>query len=61
MGADGWSKRLFFHTEPKGRVSIRGFSWYLNVSIIFWEQVLCALCTKSGRGIYTTVLLEVIN
>ena len=23
----------------KGRVSIRGFSWYLNVSIIFWEQI----------------------
>ena len=23
----------------KGRVSIRGFSWYLNMSIIFWEQV----------------------
>ena len=23
----------------KGRVSIRGFSWYLNMSIIFWEQI----------------------
>ena len=23
----------------KGGVSIRGFSWYLNISIIFWEQI----------------------
>ena len=23
----------------KGRVSIRGFSWYLNFSIIFWERI----------------------
>ena len=23
----------------KGRVSIRGFSWYLNMPIIFWEQI----------------------
>ena len=23
----------------KGRVSLRGFSWYLNMSIIFWEQI----------------------
>ena len=26
-------------TGCKGRVSIRGFSWYLNMSIIFWEQI----------------------
>ena len=25
--------------SSKGRVSIRGFSWYLNMSIIFWEQI----------------------
>ena len=27
------------HRRLKGRVSIRGFSWYLNMSIIFWEQI----------------------
>ena len=45
----------------KGMVSIRGFSWYLNISIIFWEQIatyfesigaliLCVLCIKNGWG-----------
>ena len=27
------------YSYRKGRVSIKGFSWYLNMSIIFWEQI----------------------
>ena len=64
----------------EGRVSIRGFLWYLSISILFWEQinkngghcipenfksnralVLYVLCSKSGCGIYTSVLSEVKN
>ena len=28
------------YTRLKGRVSIREFLWYLNVPIIFWEEVI---------------------
>ena len=37
-----WMKHLFIgqlQKPAKGRVSIRGFLWYLNMSIIFWEQI----------------------
>ena len=35
----------------KGRVSIRGFSWYLNISIIFWEQI----ATYRGHALLKTL------
>ena len=38
-------------STDKGRVSIRGFSWYLNVSIIFWEQI----ATYSGHASLKTL------
>ena len=39
----------------KGRVSIRGFSWYLNMSIIFWEQI----ATYKGHApLQTLIQLE---
>ena len=34
----------------KGRVSIRGFSWYLNISIIFWKQI----ATYRGHALLKT-------
>ena len=37
-GYHNWYK-IYKKNTPKGGVSIRGFSWYLNMSIIFWEQI----------------------
>ena len=34
-----------------GQVSIRVFSWYLNISIIFWEQI----ATYSGHASLKTL------